>query len=106
MKLIKSQFSKIKCSSSFLLPFVLMVWTCLFVVSLCRPTLKSSPDYKIFTNFGNGTAIKISSDEKYIMIGYDNGSAKIYDIIELNYYTCYGHNSRIIDMSTYKDMGG
>ncbi len=32
------------------------------------------------------------------MIGYDNGSAKIYDIIELYYYSCYGHNSTIIDI--------
>ncbi len=98
-------FGNIKGSSSFLLPLILIVCTCLFVSSVCKPTFKTSPDYKVFTGLNSGSAIKISSDEKFVIIGYASGSVRIYDITGAYYYSCYGHSYKIIDVEYLSGYG-
>ncbi len=39
------------------------------------------------------------------MIGYINGTAKIYDITLSNYYICYGHTNKIIDIEYLSGYG-
>ncbi len=100
MKSMKSCFRKIKNPSSSSAFLVLIVFTCIFVNSSCRQYIKTSPDYTIYTGQGNGTAIKISPDEKFVMVGFSNGALRIYDSIGSDYYyECYyGHISKIIDI--------
>ncbi len=92
------QFCKIKGSSLSLLSFIFIMFTCLFISSFCKPTFKTSPDYKYYTGYSNPTAIKISSSDDVVMIGYNNGSVIIYGINQFYYCTCYGHTNKIVDI--------
>ncbi len=65
----------------------------------------TSPDYKTYTGLGTGSAIKISSDEQFAMIGYASGSVRIYSFVGFNYYSCYGHSYKIIDIEHMPSQG-
>ena len=56
------------------------------------------PDYRTYTGEGSCSAIKISSDNRYVMVGYSSGNAKIFYTSGSLYTSCYGHNSPIIEI--------
>lgn len=61
-------------------------------------TFNNYPDYRIYTAESSGTAIKVSSDNSYVMVGFSNGNARIYFTSGTLYAYCYGHTSPIIDI--------
>ena len=63
-----------------------------------RPLFNNYPDYRTYTGEGSSSAIKISSDNIYVMVGYSSGNAKIYYIGGSLYSSCNGHNSSIIQI--------
>ena len=65
-------------------------------LSSSSPTFNTYPDYKVYTGELSGTAVKVSTDNRYVMVGFTNGNARIYYTSGSLYAYCYGHNSSII----------
>lgn len=65
-------------------------------VSSSSPTFNSYPDYKVYTGENSATAVKVSTDNRYVMVGFTSGKARIYYTSGSLYTYCNGHNSSII----------
>ena len=65
-------------------------------VSSSSPTFRSYPDYRVYAGESSGTAVKVSADNRYVMVGFNSGNARIYYTSGSLYAYCYGHNSSII----------
>lgn len=79
------------------------------ILSICNcyssPVFNNYPNVQVYTSESYGTAVKISSDNNYVMVGYSSGNAKIYFTSGTLYTSCYGHNSAIIDIEYIPSNG-
>lgn len=64
----------------------------------CSPSFNSYADHRIYTGGYLGTAVKVSTDNNYVMVGFTNGNAKIYYTSGSLFTSCDGHTESIIDI--------
>ena len=64
----------------------------------CSASFNNYPDRRTYTGEIYSSAIKISSDNRFVMVGYNSGNVRIFYTSGSLYTTCYGHNSSIIEI--------
>jgi len=74
----------------------LILFALILNLSSSSPTFNTYPDYKVYTGESSGTAVKVSTDNRYVMVGFNSGNARIYYTSGSLYSYCNGHNSSII----------
>lgn len=76
----------------------LMMLSVIITLCGCSPSFNSYADRLIYTAESSGSAIKVSSDNSYVMVGFTSGNARIYYTSGTLYTYCYGHSYSIIDI--------
>ena len=72
---------------------------CAILVVNSLALFKNSPDYKFYSS-GSPTAIKISSDQSRIIVGYYDGTVRFYDLNGNFKFSATNHRYKIIDIET------
>ena len=70
----------------------LMILSVIVTLCGCSPSFNSYPDYRIYTGGFSGTAVKVSTDNRYVMVGFTSGNAKIYYTSGSLFTSCNGHS--------------
>jgi WD40 repeat protein len=65
---------------------------------VANSTSQFSQTPRLFSMENKATTVKISPDEKYVIVGTNNGTVKIFSINGFYINTVTGHSASIIDI--------
>lgn len=78
---------------------------CLFCICFSSSLFQTAAEVSFFTGLTFGTAIKISPDESTVIVGFQTGAVRIYDMKGYYKNSYNGHNSSIVDVEWPDSIG-